>query len=93
MYDDYDIPNGVSGLSDREREEHMFIESQLTDEELMAVALSCRRVEDVIPAQWYFACGKQGGNPHTLSLLREATEDRLRISEVRLGVPLFEFCQ
>ncbi len=92
MYDDY-IPNGVSVLSGREREEHTLIESQLTDEELMAVALSCKRAEDVILVQWYFACGKQGGNPHTLSLLGEAVEDRLRISEVRLGVPLFEFCQ
>ena len=72
MHNDYDIPNGVSGLSNRQREEHVFIENQLSDEELMAVALSCKRAEDVIPAQWYFACWERGKNPHTLSPLEEA---------------------
>lgn len=93
MLINYDIPNSISDLSDIERAEHEFIENQLTDEEIMAVALSCRRVEDLIPAQWYFVCGKSGGKPHTLSLLGEAVEDRLQISEVRLGVPRFGFCQ
>lgn len=91
MQDDYDIPNDASELSDQERAEHEFIGQLLSDEEIMSIALACKRIEDVVPAQWYFARAKQEGTPQTLDLLNELVEDKLEIARVRLGVPEFVF--
>lgn len=91
MHDDYEIPNDASELSDQERTEHEFIEQQLSDEEIMSIALACKRIGDVVRAQYYFARTKQEGIPQTLSLLNELVDDRLKISSVRMGVPEFVF--
>lgn len=90
MQDDYEIPD-VSELSDQEYAEHMFIEQQLSSDEIINIAFACERVEDIVQAQYYFARARQEGSFEILSLLDEITEDRLKISGVRLGVPEFVF--
>ena len=78
-------------LTDQERKEHFFIAEQLEDEEIMAVALSCDQVEDVIPSQFYFATKKKEGAQEVFSLLAEAVENKLRIKGMSRGAPLFDF--
>jgi len=90
MNGDYEITD-VSELTEQELKEHRFIEQYLNDEEIMSVALSCRNVDDIFQAQYYFALAKQNGSIDALGLLNEITRDRLKIKGVNLGVPDFEF--
>lgn len=87
MHDDYDIPNDASELSDQERVEQDFIGQYLSLEEIESIAIACERVEDVILAQYYFACVKRDVDVENLRLLAEIVEDKLKIMGVRLGIP------
>ena len=89
MPDDINTLNDSWGLSAQERREHDFITQHLSLDEIEAVAWACDKANDVIQAQYYFACAKRDCTKEVLELLTEIIEDNVKIKTVKLGVPLF----
>lgn len=75
--------------------EHTFIDEYLSDREIESIMSVCVKAEDVHPAQVYFACARRDGIHEALAVLEEMVDgypnDVIRIPEVRLGVPVFQF--
>ena len=63
----------------------------LEDEHYMRVAFACDSPNDVISAQFYFACLLRDEPEKALNLLGQLDLEGLGIKRVRLGVPQFSF--
>jgi len=80
-------------IKEQELREHKFIELHLDDEEIMAVALACRRSEHIVITQLYFANAKQEQSEVKLEILSEIVERKLKIKGLKLGIPKFELVE
>ena len=77
-------------INEQELNEHRFIELHLDDEEIMAIALACRKSEYIIRTQSYFAHAKQEQSKCKLEILSEIVDRKLKIKGFKLGAPKFE---